>query len=220
MEEQCTKKVLERSIDIGLECEISLEDRSFRNGKLHISNWRVGTAELCGVCPFCGPVLDGLQRTLSSTSCDWRISSTGTSNKTSAKTELRFHFGNLEFSRVPSSWLNGYEGLESRDISLLVLHGVGINLCGASEGDGDSFDVEVTFELFAEKASPFIELLNIYRRPLQSTSLAARNVGKIRSWIEDCDGNHTNLLIGYARGWFEWLQQRSVFLANTAALHW
>jgi hypothetical protein len=70
-----TKKVLERDIDIGLKCEISLENPSFRNGKLHISNWRVGTTEICGACIFCNLLLDGLQRTLSSTSCDWKIGS-------------------------------------------------------------------------------------------------------------------------------------------------
>jgi hypothetical protein len=186
-----TKKVLERDIDIGLECEISLADRSFRNGKLHVNNWRVGASDLCGACTFCKLLLDGLQRTLSSISCDWKIGRTGASNGSSTKTNLSFHFGKLEFSRVPTSWLNGYE-LESRGISLLVFHGEGINLRGASEDMGNRSDVEVIFELFAEKNSPFTELLNIYRRPLESTSLSALNVGKIRSWIEDCDVNHMN----------------------------
>jgi len=171
-----TKKVLERDIDIGLNCEISLEDRSFRNGKLHVSNWRVGTNELCGACAFCKLLLDGLQRTLSSLSCDWKIGSKSASKESPVKTEISIHFGKLEWSRVPSSWLNGYE-LESRGISLLVLHGEGINLHRTS-GGGSRFDVDVTFELFAEKASSFTELLNIYRRPLETKSLSAVNVGK------------------------------------------
>jgi hypothetical protein len=116
------------------------------------------------------------------------MGSTGASKEGSAKTEISIYFGKLEWSRGPSSLLNGYE-LESRGISLLVLHGKGINLCGASEGRGNSFDVDVTFELFAGKASPFTELLNIYRRPLESTSLSALNVDRIRSWIKDCDEN-------------------------------
>jgi hypothetical protein len=87
--------------------------------------------------------------------------------------------------------LNGYE-LELRGISLLVLHGEGINLCGASEGWGNSFDVDATFELFAGKADPFTELLNIYRRPLELTSLSALNVGRSQSGIKGCDENDTN----------------------------
>jgi hypothetical protein len=65
-----TKQVLERNIEIGLGCEISLEDRSFRNGKLRVSNWGVGTTELYGACAFCNLPLDGLQQTLIATYCD------------------------------------------------------------------------------------------------------------------------------------------------------
>ncbi|KUJ13441.1 HET-domain-containing protein [Mollisia scopiformis] len=181
-----TKKVLERDIDIRLDCEVLLETTQFRNGTLQVKNWRTGATVLCGECDFCTLLLDGLQREFSSTTCEWGVERI--LGKEGEK--IWFQLNKVEFGRLPSSFLNGWENLESRGVSVLIFRGWGT--CLGESSNMARFDVEVTFEFFTDRVDPFIELLNIYRRSLESTPLSESNVAKIKNWINDCDENHQN----------------------------
>jgi hypothetical protein len=188
------KKLLERYIDVHLDCYLKLENSSDFDGHLEVAGWS-GSSGLCGGCQFCSLVADGLQRE----SQHYRLYDHYQALLEPFKGEyprtvgLKFmlKLKRLEYHRDPSNWNFGEKSEIMWDIHIVLIRGTVTLLSTLNmEIRPSSLDIEVAFEMFGAEDDPVSVALSLHRRPLASSALSETNVVKIKSWIEDCEISH------------------------------
>jgi hypothetical protein len=187
------KILLKRAVDIQLECKVTFNSQVNPNGQLDIGSWERGTTALCGSCPFCNLLLEGLQRSLDSKSWDWKLGFKSLNPKEVTFFKVDLGLDRLEYRMDPTPWATGQKSLSTWDVYLVLLSGHALLPFEIKDGRGGSsarLNIEVGFELFAEENDPVAKWLNIHRRPLEASTLSEANVTKIRTWMKDCDENH------------------------------
>lgn len=186
------KKLLERYVNIQLDCDLTTNGPEDSRGFLNVVRWS-GSSDLCGGCPFCNVVVDGLRR-----ECRHH----GLHNHGQALPlpqerrypetfRMRVLFKKLEYHRDPSKWLFGQKEEIMWDIQLLLLRGTATLTPSVrlEEVRAELRSVEVAFELFGED-DVISTIWGLHRRPLEPSTLSQVNITKIKSWITDCENDH------------------------------
>jgi hypothetical protein len=191
--EKKNKKLLERSLDVQLECEVRFKNTGKANVSLEGVKW-TGSSDLCGSCLFCNLVVDGLQREsqyleLHSHYKAFLESVDGGEPETVA---LNYKLKKLEYHRDPSKWQSGEVEEIEWDVHITLIRG-SITLTSAisvANGRPKSLDFAVAFQMFGAQDDPVCEVLGLHRRALASSALCDSNITKIKSWITDCESDH------------------------------
>jgi hypothetical protein len=184
-------KLLERVLDIKLNCNFTFNYQDTRGGQLDVVSWDGGGSVLCGGCTFCYLLLDSLQQELNSKLRKWRSQFRSLPrNFGPFQTEMEISLKRFEYHKDPIPSL-ARQAVSSWDVHMALMCGCMILPPGVSGEFGlPKQDIEVAFELFREGNDPGPKWLNIHRRPLEASTLSEKNVAKIRTWMEECEKNH------------------------------
>ncbi|EPE32859.1 hypothetical protein GLAREA_05871 [Glarea lozoyensis ATCC 20868] len=193
--EKRNKKLLERHIDIQIDCELTLNAAGNTQVHLKATKWS-GSNDLCGSCPCCILIVDGLQRELRNSGVYNHFESIigpvkGGSQKTLC---FKYKLRKLEYHRDPSAWQIDGVTETTWDLHLALLRGT-LFLAPRSAGveiGQKPIGINVAFELFGVENDELARVLKLHRRPLASTTLSNSNVAKIQTWIADCETAHNN----------------------------
>lgn len=179
------------TLDIRLQCEFLLENQNGVVAKLisvHWGNVIEESSSSCGTCSFCCQILEGLRRRL-----DWEFAEPGYHCKNAISSPpnsvcQNIHFDRCEYRKDPASWIIGSKLVKTGEPYLIVFRGS----CIQSINGGGEYrkDFDLSFEIFAHEQDPIGKLLNIHRRPLESSTLSEANVDKILAWMKECDETH------------------------------
>jgi hypothetical protein len=191
--EKKNRKLLERYLDVHLECEVTLKNTGKRDATLKVVKWS-GSSDLCGSCPFCDLMVDGLQRESQYLALHSHYEAfLGSADQHDLQTlYLTYKLKRLEYRRDPSTWQVGEVEEIQRDVHIILIRG-SIALAPATavtDGRLKPLDFAVTFEIFGAQEDQACKALGLHRRPLTSSTLSEPNIAKIKSWITECESLH------------------------------
>lgn len=193
------QQLLERHIDISLNCKLTINGPRNSDCKLEILGWKNGSTDLCGSCSFCDLLADGIQRNVESDlKTSWNLTSNLLCRRPTPSHRSQYkaiaHFNKLEYqicrssdllTRLPSESLGNHWNM-----FFLLLTGF-IEISHPNDDEEPiQVEVDLLFEIFGEEDDPLVEQLRIHRRPLHTPRLSTENVAIIQSWLGDCNENH------------------------------
>ncbi|KAH6704049.1 heterokaryon incompatibility protein-domain-containing protein [Leptodontidium sp. MPI-SDFR-AT-0119] len=168
------------------------------SGRLAIPEWELGTTLLCGSCPFCLLIQQGVRRSLDSCPWPWLGLAAIFEDETHIPVTVDVRLNKFAYVKDTSPWAAGQENLKTWNVHSVSLGGMfSLKFGPGLEQVAKLIEtelvlplVELQFEMFADQNNSLAKLLNIHRKSLDSSPLSDTNVSNIRRWMDECDRDH------------------------------